>query len=207
MKTPTREIRAAHDRDSITVYQAYGPEIGGPAAEHGTFLPPFSRHRMTWIKPSFLWLMARSNWARKPGQESILAVRISRAGWEEALGLAVPTDPDRRVFRSSDEWRERFAKAVVHVQWDPERSLRGQKMEARSIQIGLSRHIVDHYVDDWIIGIDDRTPLVRTMHRLVQAGQVGKARALLPPERPYPLSADLAHRLGADSAAGPERSR
>ncbi|QXJ26018.1 DUF4291 domain-containing protein [Actinomadura graeca] len=199
MKTPTRQIRADHDRDTITVYQAYGPEIGGPAAEHGTFVPPFSRNRMTWIKPSFLWLMARSNWARERGQESVLAVRISRAGWEQALGLAVPTHPDRRVFRGSAEWRERFADAVVHVQWDPERSLRGRKLEARSIQIGLSRHIVDRYVDHWILGIEDRTPLVRRLHRLVHDGQVGKAKALLPPERPYPLSAALAHRLGADT--------
>src|SRR5690349_16564986 len=109
----TREIRAEYDRDSITVYQAYRPEIGAPAVEHGTFVPPFSRGRMTWIKPSFLWLMARSDWARRPGQEMVLAVRISRSGWEEALRQAVPTDPDRRVFSGSDEWRARFAGAVV----------------------------------------------------------------------------------------------
>ncbi len=74
-------------------------------------------------KPSFLWLMARSGWARKQGQQTILAVRISRTGWEEALGMAVPTDPDRRVVRSSDEWRRQFAQAAAHVQWDPERSI------------------------------------------------------------------------------------
>ncbi|MEV4001497.1 DUF4291 domain-containing protein [Actinomadura sp. NPDC049753] len=193
----TREIRARYDRDSITVYQAYSPQIGVPAAEHGTFVPPFSRGRMTWIKPSFLWLMARSDWARKPGQETILAVRISRTGWEEALGLAVPTDPDRRVFRSSEDWRRRFAEAVVHVQWDPERSLHGQKLEARSIQIGLSRHIVDRYVDDWILGIDDLTPLVRKIHELRKAGRTPQARALLPKERPYVLTPALAARLGA----------
>ncbi|WP_141576487.1 DUF4291 domain-containing protein [Actinomadura sp. WMMA1423] len=193
----TREIRACYDRDSITVYQAYAPEIGGPAARHGTFVPPFSRHRMTWIKPSFLWLMARSDWARKPGQETILAVRISRTGWEEALGLAVPTDPDRRVFRSTDEWRRRFARALVHVQWDPERVLDGRKLEARSIQIGLSRYIVDRYVDDWILGIEDRTPLVRKVHALRQAGRTPQARALLPEEHPYPLSPTLAAHLGA----------
>lgn len=194
----TREIRAVHDRDSITVYQAYGPEIGGPAARHGTFVPPFSRTRMTWIKPSFLWLMARSNWARKPGQETVLAVRITRAGWEEALAQAVPTDPDRRVFRSSDEWRRRFAHAHVHVQWDPERSINGRKLEARSIQVGLSRHVVDRYVDDWILAIDDRTPLVRKIHGLLQAGRTAQAKALLPEERLYPLPLALARTIGAD---------
>ncbi|WP_207939262.1 DUF4291 domain-containing protein [Actinomadura darangshiensis] len=193
----TREIRARHDRDSITVYQAYAPEIGGPAAEHGTFVPPFSRHRMTWIKPSFLWLMARSDWARKSGQQTILAVRISREGWEEALSLAVPTDPDHRVFRSSDEWRRRFAQAVVHVQWDPERSLHGRKLEARSIQIGLSRHIIDRYVDDWILSIEDQTPLAHKIHKLLKAGKTPQARALLPKERPFPLPSLLATHLGA----------
>ncbi|MFC5754084.1 DUF4291 domain-containing protein [Actinomadura rugatobispora] len=196
-----RQIRAEFDRDSITVYQAYSPQIGVPAVEHGRFVPPFSRGRMTWIKPSFLWLMARSNWARKPGQEMILAVRITRAGWEEALAEAVPTDPDRKIFAGSDEWRARFAEALVHVQWDPERTLRGQKLEARSIQIGLSRHIVDRYVDEWTLAIEDRTPLVRRIHRLLQDGQTAKAKHLLPPERPYPLSLHLARTVAADAPA------
>ena len=84
----THEIRANYDRTSIVVYQAYSPAIGRPAVENGRFTEAFSRTRMTWIKPSFLWLMARSGWATKPGQEMILAVRITRTGWEEALSLA-----------------------------------------------------------------------------------------------------------------------
>ncbi|GAA2639907.1 DUF4291 domain-containing protein [Actinomadura fulvescens] len=194
----THEIRASYDRETITVYQAYRPEIAGPAVERGRFVPPFSRGRMTWIKPSFLWLMARSNWARKPGQERILAVRITRAGWDEALGRAVLTHPDRRVFRSSDEWRARFAKAVVHVQWDPERTLRRATLDARSIQVGLSRQVIDRYVDDWIVSIEDRTPLVRKIHQLLQDGWATKAKALLPNERVYPLSSDIARGIGAD---------
>ncbi|MFI0356768.1 DUF4291 domain-containing protein [Actinomadura sp. 9N407] len=193
-----RTIRAGFDQNSITVYQAYRPEIGVPAVEQGRFVPPFSRGRMTWIKPSFLWLMARSNWARKPGQEMILAVRITRTGWEEALEQAVPTHPDRRVYAGSDQWRAHFAKALVHVQWDPERTLRGQKSDARSIQIGLSRHIVDRYVDDWTVAIEDRTPLVRKIHRHLMDGQVSKAERLLPRERPYPLPAPLARHLATD---------
>ncbi|MFB4318853.1 DUF4291 domain-containing protein [Actinomadura sp. 21ATH] len=190
-----RTIRAEFDRRSITVYQAFRPEIGVPAVEHGRFVPPFSRDRMTWIKPSFLWLMARSNWARKPGQEMVLAVRITRTGWEEALAEAVPTDPDPRLFASGEEWRAAFAKSRVHVQWDPERSLRGRKLEERSIQLGLSRHIIDRYVDDWTLGIEDRTPAVRKIHRLLQEGKTVQARRLLPGERPYPLPAPLAARL------------
>ena len=56
-----RLIRAACTTGTITVYQAYGPEIA-PAMAAGTFVPPFSRDRMTWIKPSFGWMMHRSGW-------------------------------------------------------------------------------------------------------------------------------------------------
>ncbi|WP_199484837.1 DUF4291 family protein [Actinomadura craniellae] len=61
--TVDREIRADHDRDTIVVYQAYGPAIARPALAAQRFVPPFSTGRMTWIKPSFRWLMHR-----RPGQ-------------------------------------------------------------------------------------------------------------------------------------------
>src|SRR5262245_21552067 len=77
-----RQIRADFDRDTIVVYQAYSPAIADAALEAQRFVPPFSLHRMTWIKPSFLWLMHRSHWGQKRGQERVLAVRIKRAGWE-----------------------------------------------------------------------------------------------------------------------------
>ncbi|MDB5288908.1 MAG: hypothetical protein JWL69_149 [Phycisphaerales bacterium] len=51
------EIRADYDRQTIVVYQAYRPQIAEAALAAGKFVPPFSFGRMTWIKPSFLWLM------------------------------------------------------------------------------------------------------------------------------------------------------
>src|ERR1700730_2424162 len=116
------EIRADYDSKSIIVYQAYPKTIALPALQNQRFVPPFSLNRMTWIKPSFLWLMERSNWALKPGQQIILAVRISRQGWEEALAHAVLTAYDPRVYRDYEDWRAQFEHARVHVQWDPERT-------------------------------------------------------------------------------------
>ncbi|MEV0052428.1 DUF4291 family protein [Saccharopolyspora shandongensis] len=80
-----RQIRGEFDARTIVVYQAYSPAVAEPALRANRFVPPFSFNRMTWIKPSFLWLMHRSGWAQKAGQERILAVRITRQGWEEAL--------------------------------------------------------------------------------------------------------------------------
>src|SRR5215471_18135245 len=95
------EIRANYDERSIVVYQAYRPEIALPALEQQRFVPPFSLNRMTWIKPSFLWMMERSNWGKKAGQEMILAIRITRQGWEEALSQAALTSPNARVYRDA----------------------------------------------------------------------------------------------------------
>jgi hypothetical protein len=190
-----REISADFDASSIVVYQAYRKEIAVPALEAQRFVPPFSLNRMTWIKPSFLWMMHRSNWGLKPGQEYILAVRITRAGWEEALAQAVLTSPEQGIYRDAEEWRRQVDHAHVLVQWDPERSLRGAALPYDSIQVGLSRHIVTRYVDEWTLQIRDVTPLVRKIHGLLQAGEVSRSSKLLPVERVYPVEAGIAHRL------------
>jgi hypothetical protein len=193
---PSYEIRADYNQESIVVYQAYPEAIAAPAVRNQRFVAPFSLHRMTWVKPSFLWLMERSTWGQKPGQQYILAVRITRAGWEEALSRAVLTHPESSVYRNYDNWKRQFDQAWVHVQWDPERNLRGASLEHRSIQVGLSRHIVQHYVDEWTLEISDYTPLVRKLYRLVNSGSASNARRLLPNERPYPLDSVIARRLG-----------
>jgi hypothetical protein len=190
------EIRADYDATSIVVYQAYRDEIALPAVRQQRFVPPFSLGRMTWIKPSFLWMMERSNWARKPGQEHVLAVRITRAGWEEALSQAVLTTPEPGVYRDHEEWRRQMDVAPVLVQWDPERTLRGKSLPNKSIQVGLSRQIIQCYVEEWTTEIRDITPHVRKLYHLIQAGHADRAAAEVPRERVYPLPPAIARRLG-----------
>ena len=189
------EIRADYNAQTITIYQAYSSIIARPALEQGRFVSPFSLTRMTWIKPSFLWLMERSNWAQKSGQEWILAVRIQRSTWDEALSLGVLTSYEPSAHRSSSAWREEFERALVHVQWDPERSIRGADLGFNSIQVGLSRHIIQRFVDEWVVEIKDYTLLVQKIHALIKSGHVDKARKLLPPERVYPVNVEIAKRL------------
>jgi hypothetical protein len=82
---PYHEVRAAFSDATVRVYQAYSPAIADKAVAEQGFAPPFSRERMTWIKPSFTWMMYRSGWAEKEGQERILAIDILRNGFEWAL--------------------------------------------------------------------------------------------------------------------------
>ena len=191
-----REIRARYDDRSIIVYQAYREEIALPAIAQQRFVPPFSLNRMTWVKPSFLWMMERSNWGTKSGQEYILAVRITRQGWEEALAQAVLTSPEGGVYRDADAWREQQKQALVNVQWDPERTIHGASLPYRSIQVGLSRHIIEQYVNEWTLEIRNETPLARKISALLKAGETSKAKELLPRERVYPVSESIARRLG-----------
>lgn len=70
-------LRAAYDEHTLTVYQAYAPDLAGSAvAQQSLAGPAFKVERMTWIKPSFLWMMYRSGWATKPQQERVLALKI-----------------------------------------------------------------------------------------------------------------------------------
>jgi hypothetical protein len=192
------EIRADFDRDTLVVYQAYSPAIADAALWAGRFVPPFSFHRMTWIKPSFLWLMHRSGWGRKPGQERTLAVRLTRAGWDHALAQAVLTTFDPAVFRSPYEWADQFCGARVYLQWDPERSWRGAALPYYSVQVGLSWHVIRQYAEEWAVEIVDYTPRVARIYNLLQSGQADKAKRLLPPERVYPVNPEVGRRIRLD---------
>jgi hypothetical protein len=91
------EIRADYNRDVIVIYQAYNEHIAKSAVMNQKFSAPFSFSRITWIKPSFLWMMERSNYGQKSGQECTLAISIKREAWERALRKAVLTSPEKRV--------------------------------------------------------------------------------------------------------------
>jgi hypothetical protein len=190
VNAPQRQIRAVHTAGTITVYQAYPREIAEPAVHAGRFVPPFKRERMTWIKPSFLWMMYRCGWATKLGQERVLAIEITRAGFEWALAHACLShyDPDRHADQRS--WAARLKASPVRVQWDPERSLTLQALPYRSLQVGLSGEAVRRYVDDWTVAITDVTPLAGDIKGRLRAGDHAGAAALLPVERPYPVDLD-----------------
>src|SRR5690606_8348838 len=80
-----RHVMAQFDDERVVVYQAYRPAIGHFAAAHGYFGGEFSLGRMSWVKPNFLWMMFRSGWGTKEGQEVVLAVWLRRAAFDQIL--------------------------------------------------------------------------------------------------------------------------
>ncbi|MDF1769156.1 DUF4291 domain-containing protein [Maricaulis sp.] len=182
---PEKQIRAVHDAQTIRVYQAYSHAIADTALAEGRFVsPPFKMDRMTWIKPSFLWMMYRAGWGFKDaGQSRILAIDITREGFAWALEHSCPSHPDPSM--SKEEWAWVKAASPVRIQWDPERDLHLQPLAHRSIQIGVHGDAVRRYVDDWIVRITDVTGLAKTIVSHVENGELAKAEELLPEERPY----------------------
>lgn len=193
---PERQVRATFDEETVTVYQAFPVEIARNAVSAGRLVAPFSLQRMTWIKPSFLWMMYRSGWATKAGQERVLAIRIARAAFDQALSSAELTSFDPRVHPNHDDWQERSRNSAVRVQWDPDRTVRFDGLPWRCIQIGLAPPVAADYAHTWIDSIEDVTELVRTLHDAHRDDAFPAVRELVPVEQPYPVAPATAEALG-----------
>ncbi len=203
---PDREVRASFDHDTIRLYQAFSPHIADPALTAQKFVPPFKLGRMTWVKPSLLWMAYRSDWARRPGQERVLAVDMLRAGFDEALAGATLSHFDPTVHGSREEWASSVKSSDVRVQWDPERSVDLTPQPWRTIQVGFSGRAARRYVDEWVVRLTDVTDVLSAINRLVGQGLYAEARELLPSETTYPASPEARARIGERSTMCQARS-
>ena len=154
-----RHILAQYDDEGIVVYQAYGSAIGSFAVEHQYFGGPFSFNRMSWIKTNFLWMMYRSGWGTKPGQDMVLAIRMRRGGFDSILDSG-----------------------GVRLQWDPDHDPYGKPLERRAIQLGLRGAILEAYATEWIVEITDLSLFVAEQREVLKKTP---ERLLTPTESVY----------------------
>src|SRR4029077_15450945 len=125
------------------------PAIGHYAARHGRFGGEFSLNRMSWIKPNFLWMMYRSGWGTKDGQEVTLAIWLRRAAFEEILREAVPSSYTPDGYASDDDWQAAVAHSSVRLKWDPDHNPSGHLLARRAIQLGLRGDTLARYAGEW----------------------------------------------------------
>ncbi len=176
-----KEIFAVYNNKTIRVYQAFNSAIAKEALQKGTFGDNFSLNRMTWIKPSFLWMMYRSNWATKKDQEHILAIDLFREGFDEILSKAVLTSDESSIFESFTDWKKSFKSSQVYCQWDPDRDIWGNPIGRKAIQVGIKGQVVKDYIEKWIYSISDITSDVTKMKNQKNSGSLNKD--LLPKEK------------------------
>lgn len=148
----THVFRGEWDDEGVFVYQAFNDQIADYALEHQRFGgPQFNAARMTWIKPSFAWVLYRSGYAHKHGQRRILKMKLPHAALAMLLGQC--------------QCREGGGGSKGRVQWDPARDLMAaggreprKMLRARAIQIGLSGSLSEEYVH-MVVSIEDVTAL------------------------------------------------
>ena len=183
MKTNYKEIRALYDDNAVRVYQAYNKQIAQEAVRLGTFGPSFKMSRMTWIKPSFLWMMYRSGWGEKENQEHILAIDIKREAFDYIIHNHVLSTYDESIYSSYEDWKNKSSNSDIICQWDPERDVYGNPLDYRSIQIGLRNQAVINYVNEWIVNIEDINDFVKDLKKKRDSGE--DISHLLPTEIVY----------------------
>jgi len=192
-----RHILAHHDEKTIVVYQAYRPSIGAYAIKHGVFGGDFSYSRMSWIKPNFLWMMYRSDWGTKQGQEVVLGLRLRRQFFDSILACSVASTFKAGDFPSRDEWAVAVAKSDVRLQWDPDHDPHGRALPRRAIQLGLRGAVLEAFGKRETLEVIDMTEFVARQRELL--GRTGLADLWTPAERTYvPGAPAVARRLMLD---------
>ena len=186
-----KHIMAQSCQDYVIVYQAYRPSIGNFAAKQHYFGGDFSYSRMSWIKPNFLWMMYRSGWGTKEGQETTLAIFLKPEYFEYLLQNAFPST---NVFGlAQQEWKEKIAATDVRLQWDPDHNPYGEKLDRKAIQLGLRNNYLAPFKGDGIVRIEDISPYVAEQRKFVEAGDLTKL--LTPKERVFSVSKEIQNNL------------
>jgi len=178
-----KAIVGQYNQECILLYQAFCPSIAEAAVLSQDFVtnnPEFNPGRMTWVKPNFLWMMFRSDWAQKKNQERVLGFWVYLNWFTACLSEAKLSGRDKNCKTSS-----------VVVQWDPNHTPGGGKNSLRrDIQIGLRKE----KALEWSLGVTgpaikkimDLTPLVHSSNTLRQQTQ----NFLMPEERYFEFYSD-----------------
>lgn len=205
---PLREIRAVYDEHTIRVYQAFGVKIAEPALMANTFVPPFRFDGITsWIKPSFLWCMRRTDWGQctkderkktrpRPdeGKTVVLGVDVARAFFDSLLTQAFVNNFEDCPSVDKVRWVNQARESKVVVQWDPEKDLQGFRRGFKAIQIGIRCPKLEEYTRN-IRHIENIAPVIESM---LLARTEEEKISLVPDERPYPVGDHIIKGLRMD---------
>ncbi|KAI4224801.1 MAG: hypothetical protein L6R36_004402 [Xanthoria steineri] len=102
---PYRQIRAAYDSDTIVLYQAYSSTIALPAvaAQKLNASPSYKPTRMTWLKPSWAWMIETR------------ARAVGSGTFDPAGGATVSEHPDGVSGEVGVKWVEEWIDGIEDV--------------------------------------------------------------------------------------------
>ena len=190
-------IIGQYDKKSIIVYQAFKDSIAEYAVQNQKFGgEDYDLHRTTWLKPSFLWMMYYSGWAKKENQENVLAIRMSRKNFDEMLRHSVMSTFYKSLYPSNESWKKQLDGTDVMLQWEPYYDLHGNKSDRMAVKIGIKGDILQRFNNEWIEEIQNITPYVEEQQSLLKANKLQKIK--IPRERAYaPADLNILNKIDA----------
>lgn len=175
-----RHVVANYDDDCVIVYHVVNEETADYATQENMLgeLPLDG----AWFTPSFL--LTVQDWHES---HRIIAVYLTRIGFDSILKKAVPADYDPTIYADHDAWHRALNVSWVRLRWRHDYDFDNQPLEQQAIYIGLLGKSGLHYSQGgWVDHIEDVTEFA--------------IKGLLPCERLYPIQdPTIAQRLGVDS--------
>ena len=127
--------------------------------------------------------MYRSGWGKKDGQEVVLAVKIKRTAFDAILANAIWSKYLPEQYPTEKDWKRAGFNSDVRLQWDPDHSPVGGKLERKAIQLGLRGDMLALYAREWIIWVEDISEFVNEQHQNLD----NLDRLIVPSETIYPV--------------------
>lgn len=189
-----KEIYACYDNKYIRLYMACSKEVAEEADKLGKFGEMYNKNKMTWVNPSFLWIMERSHWGRKKNQERILAVDLLREGFDGLLEQAVLTSNESCVYKTAEEWEKAYEEADVYCQWDADKNVYGSSIDKMALQIGIKGRALNSFLDNYIVDLFDITPYVNKWKKKLDNYSLNEEN--LPKEKLYLVTDKIKAKLG-----------
>lgn len=192
-------ILAQQTDEHILVFQAFRDAIAKYAFKNQVFGgDAYSYNRMSWIKPNFLWMMYRSGWAAKTGQENILGIWMKKTDFEKILENSTFTSYRQSTYETEEEWRATLETHPIRLQWDPDHYPNGEKHQRKAIQLGIKGDLLEEFGKEMIVEIMDLSEFTNKQRPFSAASpynelQVAKETVFTP------SSKELARKIGLDT--------
>jgi hypothetical protein len=181
-------LRAHFDDTTVTVLQSHAVELAEQVVAAGRFnVPGWHPGRTTRFRLSLGSALLRSERGMKPGRERLLAVKLSRSGFDELLNMAVLDDYVPALYPSRHAFRLATRFAQVLVSWHDDVDADGVELGAATVRVALRESALRAFTERWVVAVEDWTPLLAPGAEL-------PAFEL----RPYPLLPAIARQLGAE---------
>jgi hypothetical protein len=148
--------------------------------------------------------MYRAGYSLKDSRQArILALKMKREGFINLLRRAELTHGQKDIGGQKNIENDSHS-AKVKVQWDPERTPKLEKLQHRSIQIGIPGALVEQWVEEWIVEIDDITTRARELKAVLDSDpgitiEQLISRGVVPIEREFEVPEDVQRILAMTS--------